>query len=103
MNSTFTYAYCPMCDKISEAVIDDFEHGITPDTPGRWAYADIVCSHCYGIIATLYKNLDEEAEEDHGCGEDGSCDGDCGDICASVPKEELPQYRFNSGSDLSLF
>jgi len=24
---------------------------------------------------------------DGGCGEDGSCDGDCGDICASVPRE----------------
>jgi len=55
-----TYAYCPACDKIVEANSTVFEPCITPDTPGRWAAAGMVCRECLFSITTLYWNLDEE-------------------------------------------
>lgn len=55
-----TYAYCPNCDKVTEAIIKEPTPCITPTTPGRWAAGDIICRTCYAIIATLFQNLDEE-------------------------------------------
>ena len=60
MPSLNTYAYCPNCDKVTEATIEEPTPCITPTTPGRWAAGDIVCRTCYAIIATLFQNLDEE-------------------------------------------
>jgi len=96
-------ATCPRCGEC--ALREWYEIGIEHDDPVgqlKCTY-ECKCYECEYIFTHTFDPVTLQLPRgsttckmcyDGGCGEDGCCDGDCGDICASVPKEELPQDRF---------
>jgi hypothetical protein len=93
-------ATCPRCGEC--ALREWYEIGIEHDDPVgqlKCTY-ECKCYECEYIFTHTFDPVTLQLPRgsttckmcyDGGCGEDGCCDGDCGDICASAPAPSRPQ------------